>query len=301
MNRTAVRWSVWVAVAIAFAVACAFLSNWQFTRNAERERQLSLIAANYDAPPVALDELVGADGALDPGDQWRPVRLGGQYLADETLLARNRAHGGTAAFEVLVPFRLDTGAVVVIDRGWLPPGRDRPDPDHVPAPPAGPVTVVARLMPGEVLRNATQSAPEGQVPTINLPLIAQTTGLDGLVDGAYGLMVSEDPAPATAPNPLESPSEDPGPHLSYAIQWILFALMGFVFIWYMIRTELRHRREDAEEAAARGLGTPVVDDLSTSPPTASSTAPGHRSRRVGRPRDHDMQEEDALLDEVGRR
>lgn len=304
MNRTAVRWSVWVAVAIAFAVACAFLSNWQFTRNAERERQLSLIAANYDAPPVALDELVGADGALDPGDQWRPVRLIGQYLADDTLLVRNRAHGGTAAFEVLVPFRLDTGAVVVIDRGWLPPGRDRPDPDHVPAPPAGTVTVVARLMPGEVLRNATQSAPEGQVPTINLPLIAQTTGIDGLVDGAYGLMVSEDPAPAAAPNPLESPSADPGPHLSYAIQWILFAVMGFVFIWYMIRTELRHRREDAEdaaEAAAQGLGPSADENLAAPPSTTSSTAPGRRSRRVGRPRDRDMQEEDALLDEVGRR
>ncbi|WP_336633182.1 MULTISPECIES: SURF1 family cytochrome oxidase biogenesis protein [unclassified Microbacterium] len=301
MNRTAVRWSVWVAVAIAFAVACAFLSNWQFTRNAERERQLTLIAANYDAAPVPLADLVGPDGALDPADQWRPVLVTGQYLTDHTLLARNRAHGGTAAFEVLVPFRVDTGAVLVVDRGWLPPGADRPDPDHVPAPPSGTVTVVARLMPGEVLRNATQSAPEGQVPTINLPLIAEATGIDELVDGAYGLMVTEDPAPAAAPNPLESPSEDPGPHLSYAIQWILFAVMGFVFIWYMIRTELRHRREDAEDAAESAAKAPTRADpaLPAAPP--ASVEPARRPRRDGRPRDRDMQEEDALLDEAGRR
>lgn len=298
MNRTALRWTGYIAFAVAFAIACAFLSNWQFSRNEERERQLALIAANYDAPPVPLGELVGsgADG-FDPDDQWRPVELIGEYLVDRTLLARNRAHGGTAAFEVLVPFRADTGEVFLIDRGWVPPGADRPEPDDVPAPPPGTVTVVARLTPGEPLRNATQSAPAGQVPTINLPLIAQTTGLDALITGGYGLLVSEDPAPATAPTPLDPPSEDPGPHLSYAIQWILFAVMGFVFIWYMIRTERRHRREDAADAeAAEGVDPAVLEPTESAAPTASAR------RRLGQPRrrDRDMDEEDALLDSARR-
>ena len=49
MNRTALRWGGYIAFAIVFAIACAYLSNWQFTRNESRERQLALIAANYDA------------------------------------------------------------------------------------------------------------------------------------------------------------------------------------------------------------------------------------------------------------
>ncbi|GAA1653197.1 SURF1 family protein [Microbacterium flavum] len=299
MKRTALRWSGYVAVAIVFAIACAFLSQWQFSRNEERERQLALIAANYDAPPAPLADLVGADGSFDGGDQWHPVALRGRYLPEDTLLARNRAHGGTAAFEVLVPFRTTSGEVLIIDRGWLAPGNHQPVPDEVPAPPSGEVTVVARLMPGEPLRNATQSAPEGQVPTINLPLIADQLRLDGVITGAYGLMASEDPAPASAPTQLESPSEDPGPHLSYAIQWILFAVMGFVFIWYMIRTEIRHRREDAADAAADVAAASVAGSAPTDVAERIPASERRRRRRAGaRPQDRDMQEEDALLDEV---
>ncbi|WP_448257488.1 SURF1 family cytochrome oxidase biogenesis protein [Microbacterium aurum] len=300
-RRTALRWTGYVAVAIAFAIACAFLSNWQFTRNAERERQLGLIAANYDAAPVALRELIPAGGAFDPADQWHPVTLVGEYLTDDTLLARNRAHGGTSAFEVLVPFRTVDGDVFLVDRGWVPPGDDQPEPDAIPAAPTGQVTVVARLKPGEPLPNSGRSAPEGQVPTINLPLIAQATGQDGMVTSAYGLMVSEDPAPAAAPNPLESPSDDPGPHLSYAIQWILFAVMGFVFIWYMIRTEIRHRREDAEDAAAADAAAPASPGIAVADADAAAVpaaSPRPRRRREGRKRDRDMVDEDALLDEL---
>jgi len=254
----AVRWTIYVAVAIVFAIACAFLSNWQFSRNEHRAEQLALVAQNYDAEPVALAELIPAGEALAPGDQWHPVRLTGTYLNDQQLLVRNRPHGGTAAFEVLVPFRLDDGRVILVNRGWVPPGEHQPDPDVVPAAPAGEVTVIVRLRPGEQLPSSGRTAPDGQVPTINLGLVADAIDPESgeaLEQSAYGVMVSEDPAPATRPEALESPSEDPGPHLSYAIQWILFAIMGFVFIGYVIRTERRHRREDAEDAGTDAAAT----------------------------------------------
>jgi len=309
-QSTALRWAGYVAIAMVFAIVCAFLSNWQFTRNADRSRQLALVAANYDAAPVPLRELIGPDGAFDPDDQWHPVSLTGEYLTDQTLMARNRAHGGTSAFEVLVPFRTVDGDVFLVDRGWLAPGSAQPEPDAIPAPPSGQVEVVVRLKPGEALPNSGRSAPDGQVPTINLPLVAETTGQPGLVTSAYGLLVSEEPSVADVPNALESPSDDPGPYLSYAIQWILFAVMGFVFIWYMIRTEIRHRREDAEDAAADeangtggsggagGSGGPDGPDAPRAPATAESAAARRRRRREQRPRDRDMQEEDALLDEL---
>jgi len=301
-QSTALRWAGYVAIAIVFAIVCAFLSNWQFSRNADRSTQLALVAANYDADPVPLRELLPVDGGFDPDTQWHPVIVRGEYLADHTLLARNRAHGGTSAFEVLVPFRTDEGDVFLIDRGWLAPGSAQPDPDAIPAPPVGHVEVVARLKPGEPLPNSGRSAPDGQVPTINLPLIAESTAQPGLIADAYGLLVSETPAVADMPNALESPSDDPGPYLSYAIQWILFALMGFVFIWYMIRTEIRHRREDAEEAAAAAAGdSGDPSDLAAGEPMsprAGGTTSRRRRRGEPRPRDRDMQEEDALLDEL---
>ncbi|MGA7148693.1 MAG: SURF1 family protein [Microbacterium sp.] len=274
------RWAIYIALAVTFAIACAFLSMWQFTRNEDRSAQLALVEANYDATAVPLAELIPDDGTLDPEDQWRQVRLAGEYLADEQLLVRNRPHGGTSAFEVLVPFRLEDGRVLLIDRGWVPPGDEGPDPDAVPAPPSGEVTVIARLKPGEQVPASGRSAPTGQVPTINLPLIADAVSTEtgeALERSAYGVLVSEDPTPSTLPSALESPSEDPGPHLSYAIQWILFAAMGFIFIGYVIRTERAHRRDEETSAAGHS------ED-------AAKTGPSRRRR------DRDADDEDALLD-----
>lgn len=277
---TAGRWSIYIALAVVFAIACAFLSHWQFSRNEERSAQLALVEANYDADPVPVATLIAGTTEFAPADEWRPVVLEGRYLEDQQVLVRNRPHGGTSAFEVLTPFLLDDGRVFIVDRGWVPPAEGDAEVDVPPAP-EGEATVIVRLRDGEPLPSSGRSAPEGQVPTIHLPSIAEQTG-DQTIVAAYGLMVSEDPAVSPVPQRLESPSEDPGPHLSYAIQWILFAIMGFVFIGYVIRTEVNHRREDREDRE-----------------DAQGEAP--RAPRPKRPRDRDAADEDAILDAVGHR
>ncbi|MFF8187499.1 SURF1 family protein [Microbacterium sp. NPDC016588] len=289
----AARWSMYVGIAILFAIACGFLSNWQFSRNADRSEQLQLVADNYDAAPVPLADLLAPGAQMNSADEWRPVRLEGRYLADEQLLVRNRAHGGTAAFEQLVPFRLVDGRTFLVDRGWLPPGNRQADPDEIPAPPSGDVVIEVRLRPEEAAPTSGRTAEPGQVPTINLGLVAEQTG--PIEQGAYGLLMSESPAPATAPTPVDPPSNDPGPYLSYAVQWILFAVMGFGFITYVIVSERRLRREEAEEAELRGEPepTPEPEKVPTERRRVDPVAL-HRSRK--RPKDRDADDEDALLD-----
>jgi cytochrome oxidase assembly protein ShyY1 len=274
-KNTVARWSIYIAIAIVFAIVCAFLSHWQFDRNEQRSRANLLIETNYDAAPVPLADRLPSGEEFDPADEWAPVLLTGEYLTDDTVLARNRPLGGTSAFEVLVPFATDDGRIIVVDRGWIPPAEDS-SPSAIPAPPAGTVTVTVRLRPGEMLPPSGRGAPEGQVPTINLPAVAEVSGLD-VETSVYGLMADENPGVAERPHALEKPTEDPGPHLSYAIQWILFAIMGFIFIFYMIRTEVRHRREDAEDAAALAEGRAPV------------------KRQQKKRRDRDAEEEDAIL------
>ncbi|SIR59821.1 SURF1 family protein [Microbacterium sp. RURRCA19A] len=289
----AARWSMYVGIAILFAIACGFLSNWQFSRNADRSEQLQLVADNYDAAPVPLGDLLAPGAELNPADEWRPVRLEGRYLPDEQLLVRNRPHGGTAAFEQLVPFRLDDGRTFLVDRGWLPPGDRQADPDEIPAPPSGEVTVEVRLRPEEAAPTSGRTAELGQVPTINLGLVAEQTG--PIEQGAYGLLMSESPAPATAPTPVDPPSNDPGPYLSYAVQWILFAVMGFGFIAYVIVNERKLRREEAEDAEGDGApeATPEPEKVPHERRRVDPVAL-HRARK--RPKDRDADDEDALLD-----
>ncbi|MBU4464612.1 MAG: SURF1 family protein [Actinobacteria bacterium] len=306
MSRTSappvVRWAAYVGVAILFAIACAYLSNWQFSRNAERSTQLALLDGNYDAQPVSLATLIPEGGTFSAADEWRPVTLTGTYLADSQLLARNRVHAGTAAYEILVPFQLADGRVFLVNRGWEPPGNTQSLPDDIPSAPSGEVTVVVRLKPGEALPSSGRGAPDGQVPTINLPLIAEDIGSAGarLEQSAYGLLVSESPAPSDAPQGFEEPSIDPGPFLSYAVQWVLFAVMGFVFIGYVIRSERRARREDAEDAAEAAAIAASTDAEQAAIAVAAVSERRKKVRDARKPRDRDAEDEDSLLDSARR-
>ncbi len=241
------RWAGYLALVIAFAIACSALGAWQLARRAEAHAAVVKLDANYDSPPVPLGSLLPTLGSFEESQEWSPVELRGSYLSDAQLLVRTRPLGGNPGFEVLVPFRLEDGAVFVVDRGWVPTGSAQDAPDAVPAAPEGVVTVIARLKPGEP-RLPGRTAPEGQIATIELDDIAELLG-QPTYTGAYGLMVTESPAALERPTPRPKPARDEGPHLSYAFQWFVFALLGFLGLGWAVRQE--YRLVNAEDPAER--------------------------------------------------
>jgi cytochrome oxidase assembly protein ShyY1 len=230
------RWGGYIALVIVFSIACGFLSWWQWSRNAERIAENKLIAVNWEKPAVPLDGLVPSLGAWHHDLEWREVTLRGTYLDDEQLLVRNRVRNDNPGFEVLVPLKLADGRVFVVDRGWLPIPSTGALP-RVPAAPAGTVDVVVRLEQGEPDLPG-RSSPHGQIASVDLPAIAELVDAPTYT-GAYGTMTSEDPASATRPLGEPRPTADPGPFLSYAIQWIIFAILAFVGLFWAYRREKR--------------------------------------------------------------
>ena len=266
------RWGAYLALVVVFAIACALLSWWQWARRAETLAEGTLVTRNFEADPVAVGDLLSGLGSWRTGEEWRPVELHGRYLGDEQLLVRNRVFNANPGFEVLVPFQLDDGTVFIVDRGWLPIGQKQDTPDTVPSAPSGQVTVVARLQQSEPVLPG-RIAPSGQIPEINLPTVAKMSGTDGKTyTGAYGLLDTESPAPATRPQAIQEPIPDEGPHLSYAIQWIAFGLLAFFGLFWAYRREKRINALPVEEQAAA---------------------------RTPRLRSSDMDAEDAILDEAG--
>ncbi|MFZ4895181.1 SURF1 family protein [Plantibacter sp. Mn2098] len=264
------RWLGYLGVVIVFAIVCVLLSNWQLSRRADKEAEIGRVAQNFDAAPIPIDEALPKLGSFTLDDEWHPISMTGKYLDDQQLLVRNRPRDGNPGFEQLVPLQLADGRVFMVDRGWLPAGAAQDLPDVVPAAPKGTVEVVARLKGGEPTLPG-RGAAEGQLATINLPQIKEIHG-DNLYTGAYGLLVSETPH-ATDPTPLpaQKPVPDEGPHLSYAFQWIVFAIMGFLFLGYAIRQEYRIRNSDdpreqvraaarAKKAAAKAKSDADVED-----------------------------------------
>ncbi len=240
--RTRRQWLTLGVAAVLLAVLCLVAARWQWHRYSEREAQIDLVESNYSAEPVRVDDLLPGPGArLDPGDVWRPAVLEGRYVPEETVLLRNRPVHGTPGFHVLVPFEAELSGggeiVLVVDRGFVPLGDDASAPSAVPAPPDGEVRAVVTMRADEP--GSVRGAPDGQVQAINTEQVlgAGPSGAAwaaGRTVGAYGQLRSEDPAPAVSPGALPPPDTDPGSHLSYAFQWVVFALgavAGYVLLW----------------------------------------------------------------------
>lgn len=244
------RWFGYLALVVGFSIACVLLANWQFARLEEARDENARVTANWDRSPVPLQTVLSGLDDFEVDDKWTPVAVSGRYLDDEQLLVRGRPYGGKAGFEVLVPLELDDGSVFIVNRGWVPSGNAQDAPDAVPAPPSGRVEVVARLKPGEPVV-AGRSAPEGQVATIHLPTVAELLG-ERTYTGAYGILASEQPRPEEArPAGVLKPDPDEGPHLSYALQWVAFAVLAFIALVWAIRHEYRARNEDDPAVQAR--------------------------------------------------
>jgi cytochrome oxidase assembly protein ShyY1 len=273
------RWLAGLAVAVVFAVVCVLLAQWQLDRRVARAERNAAVLENFDSEPAPLDGALAEAGTdLDaawPGDQeWRPVRLQGRYDAEGTVLVRNRPQGGVNGYLVAVPFTLeqpvavDGGdvATLLLVRGWVPSGESARAPDMVPVPPEGTVEVVARLRAGE--GPATRSAPEGQTYRLHVPALLTDPGA---LTGAYGVVASEAgerPADAVL---VPRPDTDPGPHLSYGVQWYLFALAG-LGIWVVLarRHGAADRDGSTDGSAGGSTGTGGPGGTGTSTPGASA-------------------------------
>jgi cytochrome oxidase assembly protein ShyY1 len=91
-------------------------------------------------------------------------------------------------------------------------------------------------MPGEQ-EIAGRDAPSGQIATIHLETIEERLNAE-VYQGWYGRLATE--SPATKSGAIwEKPVLDEGPHLSYALQWYVFALMGFYGYGWALRKEAR--------------------------------------------------------------
>jgi cytochrome oxidase assembly protein ShyY1 len=278
------RWLGWLLMVIIFAAVCAALSWWQWDRRAEVASDNANVSANWDADPVSLDAARAWLSKLPSAKEYTPVELKGEYLAEKRLLVRQRTPIESIGMEVLVPFRAQDGTVVLIDRGWLPNGDAKnQQPNDIPAPPKGQVTVVARLEKGEP--DIGRKAPRGQIASIHLPTVAKLTSTP-LLTGAYGQLAKETPAPDSAPQELPKPEGDEGMHWSYALQWAGFAVLFFVAFGYAAKQQARINREDME-ALARGEEPRM---RARKLPSAKPLKP----RRDGTL--HDEEEEDAILD-----
>ncbi|WP_099021931.1 SURF1 family cytochrome oxidase biogenesis protein [Mycolicibacterium palauense] len=269
----------WIALAIvvaAFAYLCfTVLAPWQLGKNTSTSRENNQISAALDAEPVALTSLLPRQDSAAPDDQWRPVTATGRYRPDRQVLARLRVIEGQPAFEVLVPFDVDGGPTVLVDRGYVRPEQGSKVPT-IAAPPGDRVTITGRLRDAETappdkkpfVRDGYQ-----QVYAVDPAQISALTGVP--LTGSY-LQLGDDQPGGLSVIPL--PHLDAGPFLSYGIQWIAFGILAPIGLGYFAYSEIKARRRE------RAHPVPGASPEPGGPPPSPATVEDKLADRYGRPR-----------------
>lgn len=234
-----------IAVAIALAALFCRLGFWQLARHEERSASVEtrLERGDFTALQWGAANLPPEDTA---GLVGRRVAIEGRYLVEHEIILRSRSSGGRPGVEVLTPLQVAPGTpAVVVLRGWLPAVDGlRADLsagwDQLSA-------VASDRVEGVLISSADGRG--GQ------PLWVEVQGREHLALGGIDLVQirehlpfelspqvvrASDPAPGSgALAPARALETGSGPHMSYAIQWFSFAVIGLVGTAAVLRKEGR--------------------------------------------------------------
>ena len=135
------QWLALYVVVIAFAYLCfTVLAPWQLGKNTSTSRENAQIARSLEADPVPVTTALPQQDSAAPEEQWQQVTATGRFLPEGQVLARLRVIEADPAFEVLVPFAVEDGPTVLVNRGYVRPVAGSQVPAIEP-PPAGTVTI----------------------------------------------------------------------------------------------------------------------------------------------------------------
>ena len=270
----------WVLFAIAVAVlVCAtwWLGNWQFGRLHDKRQSNDIVRTNEHAAPAPVGDVLAVGRSVAKDDEWRRVTATGTYDTAHTIVWRYRTDDhGTAGIDVVVPFVTKGGTALIVDRGWMASPDQDHDPETLPAPPSGTVTVT-----GWVRVDGTGDATRvdqvgGSLGTRAVSSRTIGPAIGRPVYGGFVNLEKEDPAPATELARVDMPELNDGPHLFYGIQWWFFgvlAVFGFFYLMYdERRSTLKAEASPEPQPAGETIGeTAAVATLPDAAVTAAQT------------------------------
>ena len=224
------------------------LGFWQLNRLDQRQSQNQQVQEKFAEQSVGLRDL----RALGPGQkddlEFRRIIIRGQFNDSQEGIVRNRTKDGRPGVWVLTPFE-SSGSAIIVNRGWVP--RELSDPDCRPEggelnpdtiAPVGEIQITGLLRKTE--GTSSDSEPKKCLSRIELDRFQNIT------DFAYWVQLTENPI-EDGPRLLDFPDRGNGPHLSYAAQWFIFALIALV--GYPLILRHNYKRPDSSSKSKAEL------------------------------------------------
>ena len=225
---TGLRAPAWAWLLTAAAVAAfGALGAWQLRRGVAKQALLATLS-NPAAPAERLSGAAPPPRALE----LRRVEVTGTYAGERQLLQDGQSLRQRPGYHVWTPLRLRDGAVVIVDRGWIPLDRAGFDGGA----PAGEVTVRGfwRALPEPGLRLGAPPAC-APAPRHPAPVLYPTAAELGCLLGQAvlpGLLLLDPDLPGGYAREWTDFGFPPERHFGYAVQW--FALAAAAVVIFLV-------------------------------------------------------------------
>jgi surfeit locus 1 family protein len=243
------RWLLSHLLVLVLVVVMVGAGLWQLARLDEREDRNAEVRARRELPAQPLEDLVAAAGDDLGALQYRIGTATGEFDPAGELLVANRTFDGAPGFWVLTPLVTGPGRVVVVNRGFVPrPVALGEDPSAYAAP-SGVVTVAGTVQPS---RGGGVVVESGGLRQISRPDVRALT--EGTERSPAPVLLQLDEAQPPL-RPVPPPDLGDGPHLSYAFQWFVFALIAVVGYPLVLRRVLRGEAGRGDVAVDADVGT----------------------------------------------
>ncbi|MGA0607937.1 SURF1 family protein [Phenylobacterium sp. VNQ135] len=220
--------SLFAGALVLLAIVFATLGVWQLERRAWKLDLIARVEARLRAPPGPLP-----DSAAEH-DAYTRVRVRGVFLHDRETLVQALTERG-AGWWVMTPLRTDTGRVVLVNRGFVPPGRRDPA-SRAAGAPSGSVTVTGLLRltepRGGFLRRNDPAA--GRWYSRDVAAIAAARG----VGPAAPVFIDADASPNPGGYPVGGMTvvRFRNSHLVYALTWFGLAILSLAGLALVVRS-----------------------------------------------------------------
>lgn len=226
-------WSWWLV--ILGTGLFVSLGVWQITRGEQKASLLAERAAARHMAPRAIRSL--GDAELPDAAHAIKVYARGHYVTDRQLLLEGMPYGNRSGYDVLTPFALEDGAIVLVNRGWIPRRSEFGGGYSTNLAVAGNTREIVglwRALPAPGMRLATDNCSTRDWPRyVSYPTDADLRCL-------YGATIrrGEIELDPTEPDGFMRDWSavigfPPARHYAYAVQWFMFAVIA-IYLFYRL-------------------------------------------------------------------
>jgi surfeit locus 1 family protein len=223
-------------MSLGAAALCIRLGFWQLDRLHQRRERNAEAGANLAQTPLQIPPLSG------DFVRYRRVSATGVFDFSREFVLAGRARNGNPGVYIITPLVMaGTDTLLLVARGWayspdastldLSAWRERDS-----------ATVAGYLVGFDPVSKGADTSASGVVRRIVRATAERRMGAP--VAPFYVIMTGGGGSGDSVPARLESPVSDEGPHLSYTVQWFLFAtIFGAGGVFVALRKQAPHSQD----------------------------------------------------------